>query len=59
MSFLTPLTYWSDIRFIDNGHIITSAGVSAGIDMSLYVVEKLYGKQRAIETARSLEYPYE
>lgn len=31
-------------RFIDNGKIITTAGISAGIDGSLYVVQKLFGK---------------
>ena len=38
-------------RFVDNGKIILSAGISAGIDMSLYVVAKLLGKEVAVETA--------
>lgn len=45
-------------RFIDNGTIITSEGVSAGIDMSLYVVGKLLGKAAADETARYMQYDY-
>lgn len=45
-------------RFIDNGKIITSAGISAGIDMSLYVVSRLLGKDKAIETARIMEYDW-
>jgi transcriptional regulator GlxA family with amidase domain len=36
--------------------IITSAGISAGIDMSLEVVEQLYGKAVADDTARYMEY---
>ena len=36
-----------DKRFVDNGSIILSAGISAGIDMSLYVVAKLLGEQQA------------
>ena len=43
-------------RFVDNGKILTSAGVSAGIDMSLYVVELLYGKEEANKTAKYIEY---
>lgn len=43
-------------RFVDEGHIVTSAGVSAGIDMSLHVVERLYGRETAIWTARNMEY---
>ncbi|WP_219834220.1 DJ-1/PfpI family protein [Paenibacillus sp. R14(2021)] len=45
-------------RYIDNGKIIISAGVSAGIDMSLYVVEKIFGRDRALETASGMEYDW-
>jgi transcriptional regulator GlxA family with amidase domain len=45
-----------DIRYVDNGHVITSAGVSAGIDMSLHIVERLLGEEVARETARNMEY---
>jgi transcriptional regulator GlxA family with amidase domain len=44
------------VRFVDNGKVIVSGGVSAGIDMSLYVVARLMGKDRAKETAQYLEY---
>ena len=47
-----------DQRFVDNGRIVTSAGISAGIDMSLYMVAKLYGHDVAQKTARYMEYPY-
>ncbi|AQG78707.1 DJ-1/PfpI family protein [Spirosoma montaniterrae] len=43
-------------RYVDNGKIITSAGISAGIDMSLYVVSRLLGKAVADETARYMQY---
>jgi len=46
----------SGIRYIDNGQIITAAGVSAGIDASLYVVSKLLGEKIARETAYYMEY---
>lgn len=45
-------------RWVDNGRIILSAGVSAGIDMSLYVVSKLLGKEVANETAEYIQYDY-
>ena len=43
-------------RFVDNGRIITSAGISAGIDMSLYTVAKLHGLEQARNTAKRMEY---
>lgn len=46
----------TDARVVDEGHIITSAGISAGIDMSLYIVERLCGVETAQWTARRMEY---
>jgi transcriptional regulator GlxA family with amidase domain len=43
-------------RFIDNGRILTAAGISAGIDCSLHVVERLLGAETAARTARYMEY---
>lgn len=43
-------------RMVDNGRVILSAGVSAGIDMSLHVVARLLGPEVARETARYMEY---
>ncbi len=45
-------------RWVDNGKIITSAGVSAGIDMALHTVSRLLGKDFADKTARHMEYEY-
>lgn len=45
-----------DARFVDNGKVITSAGISAGIDMSLYVIQMLFGKETAQNTAAYMEY---
>jgi transcriptional regulator GlxA family with amidase domain len=41
-----------DRRVVDNGRVILSAGVSAGIEMALYVVGRLLGQEMALETAR-------
>ena len=48
----------SDRRFVDNGRVICSAGIAAGIDMSLHVVAKLHGEEVARKTARQMEYPW-
>ena len=44
------------LRVVDDG-IVTSAGVAAGIDMALSVVESLHGKAVADETAKYMEFP--
>jgi len=47
-----------DKRFVDNGKIITSAGLSSGIDGALHVIEKLYGKGTAQLAAVGMEYDW-
>jgi transcriptional regulator GlxA family with amidase domain len=47
-----------DARFVDEGDIVTSAGISAGIDMALYVVGRLKGEDVAARTARHMEYDH-
>jgi putative intracellular protease/amidase/YHS domain-containing protein len=51
-------TVHDDRRFVDNGKVVTAAGVSAGIDMSLHVVSKLLGADAATSTARYMEYAW-
>jgi transcriptional regulator GlxA family with amidase domain len=45
-------------HFVRDGRVFTSAGISAGIDMSLKVVEHRFGEKVARATARHMEYPY-
>ncbi|MFG2127061.1 DJ-1/PfpI family protein [Streptomyces sp. NPDC048751] len=45
-------------RWVDAGHIVTSAGVSAGIDMSLHLVDRLEGAEMARQVAHVMEYPW-
>jgi transcriptional regulator GlxA family with amidase domain len=45
-----------DDRYVDDGDVITSAGVSAGIDMALHLVRRLAGEDRAREVRRGIEY---
>ncbi len=47
-----------DLRVVDEGRIVTSAGVSAGIDMALHLVGRLHGSTVAAETARRMEYDW-
>lgn len=44
------------VSWVDEGRIVTAAGISAGIDMSLYLVSRIAGIQLAIDTARQMEY---
>ena len=46
------------VRFIDEGRTVTSAGISAGIDMSLHLVQRLAGLALAERTARQMDYPW-
>jgi len=47
------------VRFLDNGKVVVSAGISAGIDMSLHVVGRLLGQEMAEETAGYMEYHWD
>ncbi len=49
--------FWiGDARWVEDGKYITSSGVSAGTDMALAVVQKLYGREAAERRARGAEY---
>ena len=49
-----PQTSW-----VDNGPIVTSAGISAGIDMSLHLVERLADRDLAVRTAYQMEFDWQ
>ena len=46
------------VRWVDEGEIVTSGGIAAGIDMSLHLVSRIAGAELAIATARQLEVQY-
>lgn len=50
------LTVQESKRWVDEGSIITSGGISAGIDMSLHLVSRLHGSELAEKTARQMEF---
>ena len=45
-------------RWVDEGFIVTSADISAGIDMSLHLVERLAGRELALRTARQMDFDW-
>ena len=62
-AFLEPMrtrapecTVLEKIRYVRDGNVVTAAGVSAGIDMSLWVVGQLWGAEHARKTQRLMEY---
>ena len=71
----TITTHWEDIddframfpdipvqgkkRWVDAGTIVTSAGISAGLDMSLHLVARLDSEELAVRTARQMDYDWQ
>jgi len=51
-------TVLDGVRMVDSGRVVTSGGISAGIDASLGVVARLLGADAARATAREMEYPW-
>jgi transcriptional regulator GlxA family with amidase domain len=47
-----------DVKYVDNGRIVLSGGISAGINMSLYIVGQLLGEEVAQKTADYMEYDW-
>lgn len=47
-----------NMRWIDRGRIVTSAGITAGIDMSLHLVSRLAGEALALRTARQMDFAW-
>jgi putative intracellular protease/amidase len=48
----------SEARWVDAGRFVTSSGVSAGMDMALAVIERLFGSERAEQIAVLTEYEW-
>ena len=46
------------LHVVEEGNVLTSAGISAGIDMALRVVAREHGETVARNTARNMEYRY-
>jgi transcriptional regulator GlxA family with amidase domain len=52
------LTVVENVPYVDEGRIVTSAGISAGIGMSLHLIARILGAQAAQATARQMQYDW-
>ena len=52
------VTVEAALHVVEDGNVLTSAGISAGIDMALRVVTRYFGEVVGRATARNMEYPY-
>jgi transcriptional regulator GlxA family with amidase domain len=48
-----------NVKFVDEGNIITSGGISAGINMSFHIIKRLFGSDIAKSTSKYMEYDIE
>ena len=48
-----------DVKFVDEGNILTSGGISAGINMCFHLLTRLFGAEIARQTARRMEFELE
>lgn len=46
------------VRYLEDGNIITSAGVTAGVDATLFTLQRMLGREVARDVARQIDYPY-
>jgi transcriptional regulator GlxA family with amidase domain len=52
-----PKVLWKrKARWVDDGNLVTSSGVSAGIDMTLALIARLHGRDTALAAAKNMEY---
>ena len=54
-----PEVNWVDgVRYVDDGRFISSAGVTAGVDATLYTLQRFFGRASALETSARVGYPH-
>jgi putative intracellular protease/amidase len=52
------VTWVHGVRYVDDGRFISSAGVTAGVDATLYTLQRFFGHATALETAARIGYPH-
>ena len=52
------MTWAKSARWVEDGKYVTSSGVSAGTDMALGLLARIYGAERARKLAHTLEYQW-
>ena len=58
VSMFPDIEIKKDVRWVDEGNIVTSAGISAGIDMCLYLVSRVVSSDLAVRTAKQMEFDW-
>jgi transcriptional regulator GlxA family with amidase domain len=54
-----PEVNWvQGVRYVDDGRFISSAGVTSGVDATLHTLDRFFGREVALETARRVGYPH-
>ncbi len=53
-----PHAQVSETKVIDEGHVLTAAGVSSGIDLALHLLERWFGREARARAARNLDGPW-
>ena len=46
------------VRYVEDGNIISSAGITAGVDATLLALQRMLGRDAALDVARHIDYPY-
>jgi putative intracellular protease/amidase len=46
------------VRYLEDGNIISSAGITAGVDATLFTLQRMLGRDAALDVARQIDYPY-
>jgi transcriptional regulator GlxA family with amidase domain len=46
------------VRYVEDGNLISSAGVTAGVDATLFVLKRMLGQEAALDVAQQIGYPY-
>ncbi len=54
----SDVTWIKKSRWVSDGHVFTSSGISAGIDMTLGFIEMLYGRDEALKISNRIEYTW-
>jgi putative intracellular protease/amidase len=46
------------VRYVEDGNFISSAGITAGVDATLFTLQRMLGRDTALDVARQIDYPY-
>lgn len=52
------ITWLEGRRYVDDGTLVTSAGITSGLDATLYVIARTHGREAALRAARQVRYPH-